>query len=104
MTRTAFLSALAPAAAPCAFLAAGTGSALAPEPARLDANLPASAGAAAAATFVDTNVPTRARYYTGSWITDLTVAAGTPCSSTGIASGTKTARVIQRSGAYARCW
>jgi hypothetical protein len=73
-----------------------------PEPARLNANLGSTTGASAAATFINTGVATSAFKWPSSY-TGGTVAAGTPCATTALSSGTDVMGIIQASGSYRRC-
>ncbi len=106
MPRTiASLIAAAIAAFGVTFAAFGTGSALAPEPAKLSAALPASAGRTGDAVYLNSGTPTRVLFYSSSWISDSHgPAAGTPCSTIALALDRVTTQVIQRNAAYARCY
>ena len=109
MTRTLAATAAALIAFSAAFVAVGPKTALAPEPAKLSAALPASSSASASATYLNTNVPTQVRFYSASWTGDSRApAAGTPCTTVGLARDALAYQVIQRqvlpSGfIYARC-
>ena len=101
-TLTAFV--VTAAAFVSAFVAFGTSSALAPEPAKLSAALPAHSGSTGA-IYVSSGVPTRVLFYSSSWISDGGgPGAGTPCSTIALALDRVTTQVIQRNGAYARCY
>jgi hypothetical protein len=95
---------LALTASAAASFSAGAGSALAPEPAKLNAALAPTAGATAAAVYVNTSTPTSVRFYSGSWTNDsYGPAAGTPCSNTSLATDQLARQVIQTMGTWRRC-
>ena len=86
------------------FIAFGTGTALAPEPAKLTAALPAYS-ASTGAIYVSSGVPTRVLFYSAGWTGDSKgPAAGTPCSTVALPLDRVTTQVIQRNGTYARCY
>jgi hypothetical protein len=65
---------------------------------------PPRSGATAAATIVNTSIETKVVYYSASWTSDSAgPAAGTPCSSVGLAVGAQTRQVVQVRGVYRRC-
>ena len=82
---------------------AHSGSALAPEPARLSASLSGANGAAAAAVYRDTDVPATVVKWTASYVFNTTLPAGKPCSTTDLAAGDWTGQTIQAIGNYRRC-
>jgi hypothetical protein len=74
----------------------GSGTALAPEPAKLSVGLVGSTGATGAAVFVNTTTPTKVVFYSPSWIVQSAgPAEGTPCSSSALAKDAVTTHVIQ---------
>lgn len=82
---------------------ATSGSALAPEPARLTASLSGGNGAAAAAYYVNTDQPTNVVKWPGTYLYNTTLAPGTPCSPYDLAEGAEAMRVIQATGNYRKC-
>jgi len=84
--------------------AIGSGTALAPGPAKLRTALGPSSGATASAVIVNTSIETKVLYYSSSWTSDPTgPAAGTPCSTIALAIGAKTQQIMQARGSYRRC-
>jgi hypothetical protein len=93
--------AIVAASAGGAFLA-HSGTALAPEPARLNSTLYSSG--ASSATWINTNAVTYAYFLSSSW-TPSSLPAGYPCSTVyPLAAGTTLYKVIQASGNYRRCY
>ena len=80
---------------------ASAGTALAPEPARLNGALTASS---VPATYVDSSVKTNAYFLSSTSWTLSSIPAGAPCSTTwGLAAGTTIYSVVQASGNYRKC-
>ena len=107
MKRTALITVLAAAA--LAVSAGGTflanaGTALAPEPAMLTADLVGSNGSTAAALGVDTNVRTDVVKWPKSYTYGPWLAAGTPCSNIDLSANQVTSSVIQATGNYRKCY
>ena len=80
---------------------AGAGSALAPEPARLNSTLYSSG--ADSAIYINTLRATNAYFVSSSWMPS-SVPAGTPCSTTApVPAGTILTKVVVASGSYRKC-
>jgi hypothetical protein len=80
---------------------AAAGSALAPEPARLNSTLYSSG--ADSATYINTLRATNAYFVSSSWMPS-SVPAGTPCSTTApVPAGTILTKVVVASGGYRKC-
>jgi hypothetical protein len=82
---------------------ATSGSALAPEPARLTAELTGSNGSSGAAYYINTNQQTNVVKWPGTYMYNTTLAPGTPCSPYDLAEGAEATRVIQATGNYRKC-
>ncbi len=79
--------------------------AVAPEPARLTADLIGSTGATAAAVYSYSEAPATVLKWPGSYMSSANPpAVGTPCSTTDLPYGFTTLKVIQGGGAYRRCY
>jgi hypothetical protein len=90
------LSAVAVASAVLTFFA-GAGEALAPEPARLT-------GPLAGAAVYFSGSPTTVVKWSASYVSAVNPpAAGTPCGTADLGTGTATTKVIQAVGTYRRC-
>ena len=103
MIRTALVTVVAAAA--LAWLA-GSGTALAPEPAQLLVDLTAGqgTGTSASARFVNSEAATSVVKFPASWTPGYAwLVAGTPCSTTELGAYQTTAHSIQASGNYRRC-
>jgi len=75
-----------------------------PEPATLTADLSSTQGASAAAYWQQTLEPTTAKKWSSTYTACGTaVAGGEPCSTTALASGQNTDRLIQKTGTSCRC-
>lgn len=83
----------------------GAGTALAPEPAILRVALGASTGMTAAAVYLNSSTPTTVRFYSSVSTYDPSgPAAGTPCSTVGLAKDRRTTQVIVVPyGNYRKC-
>ena len=87
-----------------ATFATGAESALAPEPARLTQPLAGTTGAAASAVYVNTSRSTTVIKWSASYVAVASPpAAGTPCATADLGTGTTTTKVIQAYNAYRRC-
>jgi hypothetical protein len=96
------LSAVAVASAVLTFFA-GAGEALAPEPARLTGPLAGAAGTTAPAVYFSGS-PTTVVKWSASYVSVVNPpAAGTPCGTADLGTGTATTKVIQAVGTYRRC-
>lgn len=101
-TTLVFATAIAIASAGSVWFA-GADTALAPEPARLTQPLSGSNGATGAAYYVNTTIETTVVRWSGSWMYNTSLAAGTPCSTVDLAAGVETGKVIQATGNYRKC-
>ena len=87
-----------------AIFGAGAGSATAPEPARLTSSLAGSNGATAGGVLVYSQTSTTVLKWSASYVaTPSPPAAGTPCATADMGTGTTTYKTIQAYGAYRRC-
>jgi len=84
-------------------LLAQGGTALAPEPAQLTAELTGWTGVSASAVYVNTSLETSVKKWPSSYMYAPNLAPGTPCSPVDLAAGAETAKVIQATGNYRRC-
>jgi hypothetical protein len=101
--RSTVAAAVAAASAAAVFLV-GFGTALAPEPAKLSANLSGGNGANAVAVYVNSQAPTRVMIWSGSIYAPNGPAVGTPCSPVALRSGaTTTSVIVDQGGGYRRC-
>ena len=82
---------------------AGAGTALAPEPAMLTADLSGSNGATAAALYSNTNVGTSVVKWPKSYTYGPWLAAGTPCNDVDLPPGAVVTSVIVATGNYRKC-
>ena len=101
--RVLFVVAAAGLALACALAIwmGGAGTALAPEPARVNGDLYGS-GWSTSANYVYSNATTTALWWSGSW-TVSSIPVGTPCTTTAVSAGTTVTKVIQGYGGYRRC-
>ena len=83
-------------------VAVTAGSASAPEPARLTADLSGPTGATAAAVFVSSAQPTKVLNWPAT-LTPGSAPAGTPCSNGPLAPGQTTTKRIQVYGSLRKC-
>lgn len=75
-----------------------------PEPANLTQSLSGTTGASAAAVYANSREGTKVVYWAGSFRSNtLGLAAGTPCSTSGLGSGNTVLQVIQAQGNFAKC-
>lgn len=75
-----------------------------PEPATLTADLTSTQGAAAAAFFSNTGLPTRAKKWGATFAAcGSAVLAGEPCSTTALSAGEDATRLILKNGTLCRC-
>ena len=82
----------------------GAGEALAPEPARLAADLSgANTTATAVAVYVNTNTPTKVIKWFGTFAKPANVHAGQPCYPGNLAAPNRTYKVIRVTGSSATC-
>lgn len=76
-----------------------------PEPARMVKDLIGLTGATAAAVYSNTGTAVDAVKYPASWVNVASPAApGLPCSTTDLAAGNETFKVLQASGTWRRCY
>jgi hypothetical protein len=85
-----------------AFLA-DSGTALAPEPARVREALGTTQGTTGAAYYVNTGTLTGVVSWPGSYSPSTSLAPGTPCSTAGLGAGQQTSQVIVANGNYRKC-
>ena len=87
-----------------ALFGAGANSATAPEPARLISSLSGSTGASASGVLVYSNTSTRVLKWSATYVSTVSPpAAGTPCATADMGTGTTTYKTIQAYGTYRRC-
>ena len=70
---------------------------------RVPAARATTAGATTAAVDVSTGLPTNVTLWPGVWTPGCKAAAGTPCSTYGMAAGDRATRTIQVTGSLRRC-
>lgn len=76
-----------------------------PEPAKLTSDLVGSTGATAAAVYESSGGEVKALKWPGTYVSSAAPpAAGTPCSTTDLYSGTDIIKMIQGVGSYRRCY
>ena len=76
-----------------------------PEPARLTKDLFGLTGATAAAIYENTGAETGVLKYPGGWVNPPSPPTpGQPCSTTDLANGSETLKILQGSGTWRRCW
>lgn len=76
-----------------------------PEPARLTADLSGSTGATAAAVYTNTGTGTTVRKWPGTYISTASPPTpGQPCSTSDLANGSETLKILQGSGTWRRCY
>ena len=98
---TAVAAALLALVCAAAVWMAGAGSALAPEPARLNTTLYGTG--ASSATYINTLRTTSGYFLSASWMPS-SLPAGTPCSTTApVPAGTTLTKVVVASGNYRKC-
>jgi len=101
---TATLAAAAPTLAGGVFLTA-SGTAVAPEPARLDGNL-SDVGSTAPAFYVESHTPTSAYYVPKTWTNSYayrSIPTGTPCADYNATVNTILTKIVIHAGNYTRC-
>lgn len=105
MSRTTLTAAVAAAALAVggSVWFAGAGTALAPEPAQLTADLQGSNGATAAAYYVNTEIQTGVVKWPSTYSYNPGLPAGTPCSPYDLGAWATSSRVIQANGNYRKC-
>jgi hypothetical protein len=81
---------------------AGASDVSAPEPARLNASLYGN-GSAASATYTQSQLPTTAVQWPGSWAVG-NIPAGTPCATYAVPAGVTLTSIIYAQGSYRKCF
>lgn len=83
-------------------LVASASTVSAPEPARLNGNLSGN-NTWNYGIYINSNLQTTVVQWPGTWASNTTLKAGTPCFTYAATAGTATTLVIQASGNYRRC-